>query len=291
MQFLFLNWNVVPATISNWHQRLYSCGFYSDITLHFCSEFPSLFTVLLNAPCIDTLASQVLPDAVFNVFGCQSSFSYPPLSLQELSESQDLNRLEQATDGTSRLTDICSGTVGDTMASIAEYYSGKNVMITGATGFMGKVLVEKLLRSCPEVKALYILVRPKAGQSMQQRVTDMMKCKVSVNPIPQFCLQRLTFLLVDLIFLLHSVRCSHSRKWWMGGWVSEKCRRERRWRSRGRKKFYQHSLVSSQNRPVMLGEEYYAVGFIFFIDDGRCLLHNAYLQEHTCSTEAEQLLA
>ncbi|XP_078424236.1 fatty acyl-CoA reductase 1 isoform X1 [Cetorhinus maximus] len=64
------------------------------------------------------------------------------------------------------------------MSSIAAYYAGKNVLITGATGFMGKVLVEKLLRSCPEVKAIYILVRPKAGQSMQERVTDMMKCKL-----------------------------------------------------------------------------------------------------------------
>lgn len=101
------------------------------------------------------------------------------LHLQELSEGQDLNGLgEQAADGTTRLADVCSGTAGSSMASIAEYYAGKCVLITGATGFMGKVLVEKLLRSCPEVKALYILVRPKAGQSMQQRVSDMMKCKV-----------------------------------------------------------------------------------------------------------------
>ena len=99
--------------------------------------------------------------------------------LQELSEGQDLDGLgEQTPDGTTRLTDICSGTAGSGMTSIAEYYAGKSVLITGATGFMGKVLVEKLLRSCPEVKALYILVRPKAGQSMQQRVSDMMKCKV-----------------------------------------------------------------------------------------------------------------
>lgn len=67
---------------------------------------------------------------------------------------------------------------GGRMASIAEFYAGKNVLITGATGFMGKVLVEKLLRSCPQVRALYLLVRPKAGQSMQQRVSDMMACKV-----------------------------------------------------------------------------------------------------------------
>nr|XP_043877455.1 fatty acyl-CoA reductase 1 isoform X1 [Solea senegalensis] len=80
---------------------------------------------------------------------------------------------EHRTDGSSRLTDTCSS-----MGSIAEYYAGKSVLITGATGFMGKVLVEKLLRSCPEVKALYVLVRPKAGQSMQQRVSDMMKSKL-----------------------------------------------------------------------------------------------------------------
>ncbi|XP_077565947.1 fatty acyl-CoA reductase 1 [Stigmatopora nigra] len=64
------------------------------------------------------------------------------------------------------------------VASVAEYYAGKNVLITGATGFMGKVLVEKLLRCCPEVKGLFLLVRPKAGQSMRHRVDDMMKCKL-----------------------------------------------------------------------------------------------------------------
>lgn len=111
------------------------------------------------------------------------------LPLQELSEGRDLNGLgEQATDGQTRLQDICSGTAAGSMASIPEYYAGKSVLITGATGFMGKVLVEKLLRSCPEVKALYLLVRPKAGQSMQQRVSDMMACKVSVKCFDFLCI-------------------------------------------------------------------------------------------------------
>lgn len=48
-------------------------------------------------------------------------------------------------------------------ASVAEFYGGKNVLITGATGFMGKVLVEKLLRDCGQVKCIYILVRMKRG--------------------------------------------------------------------------------------------------------------------------------
>lgn len=65
-----------------------------------------------------------------------------------------------------------------TMISIPDFYRGKNVLISGATGFMGKVLLEKLLRSCPGIKAVYVLVRPKAGQQPQERVAEMMSCKV-----------------------------------------------------------------------------------------------------------------
>ncbi|XP_062917664.1 fatty acyl-CoA reductase 1 isoform X2 [Mobula hypostoma] len=64
------------------------------------------------------------------------------------------------------------------MVSIPEFYVGKNVLITGATGFMGKVLLEKLLRSCPGVKTAYILVRAKAGQNSQARVEEMLNCKL-----------------------------------------------------------------------------------------------------------------
>ncbi|CAH2326043.1 fatty acyl- reductase 1 isoform X1 [Pelobates cultripes] len=64
------------------------------------------------------------------------------------------------------------------MISIPDFYKGKNVLITGATGFMGKVLLEKLLRSCPGVKAVYVLVRHKAGQEPKDRVTEMLSCKL-----------------------------------------------------------------------------------------------------------------
>ncbi|PWA24775.1 hypothetical protein CCH79_00010132 [Gambusia affinis] len=64
------------------------------------------------------------------------------------------------------------------MVNIPEYYAGKNVLISGATGFMGKVLLEKLLRSCPGVRAVYVMVRSKAGQSPQARVADMINCKL-----------------------------------------------------------------------------------------------------------------
>jgi hypothetical protein len=54
--------------------------------------------------------------------------------------------------------------------SIVEFYENRSVFITGATGFMGKVLVEKILRSCPGVERLYLLMRPSKGQSVDCRL-------------------------------------------------------------------------------------------------------------------------
>jgi hypothetical protein len=44
---------------------------------------------------------------------------------------------------------------------------------------MGKVLVEKLLYSCSDVKELIILIRPKRGKNEMQRVTELSKLPVS----------------------------------------------------------------------------------------------------------------
>ena len=48
--------------------------------------------------------------------------------------------------------------------SIASYYSGKSVFLTGGSGFIGKVIVEKLLRACPDIARIYFLIRPKKGK-------------------------------------------------------------------------------------------------------------------------------
>ncbi len=34
---------------------------------------------------------------------------------------------------------------------VTEYYKNKNVFITGGTGFLGIAIIDKLLRSCPDV--------------------------------------------------------------------------------------------------------------------------------------------
>jgi len=63
-------------------------------------------------------------------------------------------------------------------STIAEFYRNRSVFITGATGFLGKVLVEKLLRSCPDIKTLYLLMRPKSGKDICIRLQEFIQ-----NPI------------------------------------------------------------------------------------------------------------
>ncbi|XP_040382563.1 fatty acyl-CoA reductase 1-like [Oryza brachyantha] len=53
---------------------------------------------------------------------------------------------------------------------IIEYFKGKSILITGATGFLGKILVEKILRVQPDVKKIYLLVRAIDEASAKQRV-------------------------------------------------------------------------------------------------------------------------
>ncbi|XP_046651701.1 putative fatty acyl-CoA reductase CG5065 isoform X2 [Daphnia pulicaria] len=62
--------------------------------------------------------------------------------------------------------------------SIQDFYVGRSIFITGATGFMGKVLVEKLLRSCPGIDRVYLLIRPKTDKDVRFRLQEMIKCKL-----------------------------------------------------------------------------------------------------------------
>lgn len=63
--------------------------------------------------------------------------------------------------------------------SIANFYDGKSIFITGGTGFIGKVIVEKLLRACPNIKHIYFLVRPKKGKSCSERMDKIFALPVS----------------------------------------------------------------------------------------------------------------
>ncbi|PSN39595.1 hypothetical protein C0J52_06907 [Blattella germanica] len=71
--------------------------------------------------------------------------------------------------------------------SISEFYKGKNVFITGGTGFIGRVLIEKLLRSCPEIGNIYVLVRRRKGVDIWKRVDELVNLP-KIIPIEGNCM-------------------------------------------------------------------------------------------------------
>ncbi len=52
---------------------------------------------------------------------------------------------------------------------LREAYKGKKILLTGGTGFLGTALVEKILRSLPDLGRLYLVIRPSRGKSAAER--------------------------------------------------------------------------------------------------------------------------
>ena len=48
---------------------------------------------------------------------------------------------------------------GAASLSVRGQLAGKRILITGATGFLGKVLLEKIIRDVPEVAGVVLLIR------------------------------------------------------------------------------------------------------------------------------------
>ncbi|EDW00578.1 fatty acyl-CoA reductase wat [Drosophila grimshawi] len=62
-------------------------------------------------------------------------------------------------------------------SEIKNFYKNKNIFLTGASGFLGRMIVEKLLRST-EVNRIYVLLRPKRGKEIQERI-----CEWKTDPV------------------------------------------------------------------------------------------------------------
>nr|XP_027187544.1 fatty acyl-CoA reductase 8-like [Cicer arietinum] len=56
------------------------------------------------------------------------------------------------------------------LGDIPKYFAGKTILVTGATGFLGKVFVEKILRVQPNINKLYLLVRSSNTHLATQRL-------------------------------------------------------------------------------------------------------------------------
>ena len=60
-------------------------------------------------------------------------------------------------------------------SKVVNFYANRSVLITGASGFIGKVLIEKLLRSCPGLRRIFVLIRPKWNKQPEARLRELLE--------------------------------------------------------------------------------------------------------------------
>lgn len=63
-------------------------------------------------------------------------------------------------------------------SDVQEFFRDATVFMTGGTGFMGKMLIEKLSRSCPHIKHIYLLIRNKKGKDVSERIDAIFEDRV-----------------------------------------------------------------------------------------------------------------
>jgi long-chain acyl-CoA synthetase len=75
-----------------------------------------------------------------------------------------------------------SSTAADALPPLAEILDQRRILITGATGFLGKVLVYLLLRHHPELKRLYLLIRGDSKSSFNRFSREILESPV-IGPL------------------------------------------------------------------------------------------------------------
>ncbi|XP_047370031.1 fatty acyl-CoA reductase wat-like [Vespa velutina] len=103
----------------------------------------------------------------------------------------------------------------DELTPIQKFYDDESVFLTGGTGFMGKLLIEKLLRGCSGIRCIYILIRSKKGKNVLERLDELMedslkkvelKFRKRIVAIKGDCsLPNLGIAKIDRVILVHEV--------------------------------------------------------------------------------------
>lgn len=67
--------------------------------------------------------------------------------------------------------------------SVVESYRGRHILLTGGSGFLGKVYLGMLLEHVPEVGRIYVFMRPGAVSSGQARFENMLNTSEAFRPL------------------------------------------------------------------------------------------------------------
>lgn len=62
-------------------------------------------------------------------------------------------------------------------SEVVKFYKNQNILITGASGFLGKVLLWKILETCHDSGKIYVLLRAKNNISAEKRLIQLLKSR------------------------------------------------------------------------------------------------------------------
>jgi fatty acyl-CoA reductase len=68
---------------------------------------------------------------------------------------------------------------GENDSPVQQLFRGAGVLVTGSTGFLGQLLIEKIIRVCPGVKTMFLLMRSKKEKTEAKRFAEMFEGQVS----------------------------------------------------------------------------------------------------------------
>src|SRR5215467_7256516 len=72
---------------------------------------------------------------------------------------------------------------GKPRLDVTQIFRGKNLMLIGSTGFVGKVALSMLLHRYPDVGRVYCLVRPGAGNTADERFYKKVASSEAFDPV------------------------------------------------------------------------------------------------------------
>ncbi|MCW5801745.1 MAG: AMP-binding protein [Deltaproteobacteria bacterium] len=81
------------------------------------------------------------------------------------------------------LTPLRESITGKPRLDVTEILRGKNILLIGTTGFVGKVALSMLLHRYPDVRRVYCLVRPGAGNTADERFYKKVASSEAFDPL------------------------------------------------------------------------------------------------------------